>query len=238
LRGKTTSNNLRTCETVSAGAFFFQLDLEMPQKEMGQHTGQHMVMPARGFAHFIVGHAQFGFRFLETLFNGPPHPTEPDQQAQGHTPGGVAEIVPVLRMGSQRPLDEQPDDRGRLPVLTQPDPFARAFVGQGTCGPFGYGAAIPERRRDVVREGRNRTWHPAWHRHTLRALLPFIGRRVRGGRERLEPTPGVRWRRDERDGAHTRLAGCPKVRTVAIQAIRHNILEGQHPKSGHTTLAQ
>src|SRR5919199_3911689 len=70
LRGKTTSNNLRTCETVSAGAFFFQSHLEMPQKEMGQHTGQHMVMPARVFAHFIVVHPQLRFRFLEALFNG------------------------------------------------------------------------------------------------------------------------------------------------------------------------
>src|SRR5215470_14281644 len=108
LRGNTTSNNLRTCETVSAGAFFFQPNLEMPQKEMGQHTGQHMMMPARVFAHFIVGHAQFGFRFLKTLFNGPPDPTEPHQQAQGDTHRGVAEIVPIPRMGAERALDEQP----------------------------------------------------------------------------------------------------------------------------------
>src|SRR5215475_10572175 len=50
LRGKTTSNNLRTCETVSAGAFFFQPHLEMPEKEMGQHTREHVMVPARGFA--------------------------------------------------------------------------------------------------------------------------------------------------------------------------------------------
>src|SRR5262249_30069176 len=43
LRGNTTSNNLRTCETVSAGAFFFQPHLEMPEKEVGQHTRQHMI---------------------------------------------------------------------------------------------------------------------------------------------------------------------------------------------------
>src|SRR5919199_4551970 len=89
LRGKTTSNNLRTCETVSAGAFFFQSHLEMPQKEMGQHTGEHVMMPAGVFTHFIVVHAQFGFRFLEALFDCPPYAPEPDQQAQGHTPGSV-----------------------------------------------------------------------------------------------------------------------------------------------------
>src|SRR5215813_471332 len=115
LRGNTTANNLRTCETVSAGAFFFQPALEMPQKEMGEHTGQHMVMPARILPDLVVIHPQLRFRFLEALFNGPPHPTEPDQQAQGNTPGGVAEVVPVLRMGSQRPLDEQPDGRRGVP---------------------------------------------------------------------------------------------------------------------------
>src|ERR671933_918060 len=101
-RGKTTSNKRRTCETVSAGAFFFQPDLEMPQKEMGQHTGQHMVMPARVFAHFIVGQAQCGFRFLKTLFNGPPDPTEPHQQAQGDKHGGVAQVIPIAWMCAKR----------------------------------------------------------------------------------------------------------------------------------------
>src|SRR5215467_8523123 len=72
LRGKTTSNNLRTCETVSAGAFFCQPDLEMPEEAMGQHTREHVMMPAGVFAHFIVIHTEFGFRFLKTLFNRPP----------------------------------------------------------------------------------------------------------------------------------------------------------------------
>src|SRR5262249_59354958 len=51
-----------------------------------------------------------------------------------------------------------------------------------------------------------------------------------GGGEWFHTKWWGRWRRDERDGAHTRLAGRPKVRTVAIQAIRHNILAGQHPR--------
>src|SRR5262252_8353951 len=119
LRGNTTANNRRTCETVSAGAFFFQPELEMPEKEMGQHTGQHMVMPARVFAHFIVVHPQFSFRFLKTLFNGPPDPTEPNQQAQGDTHGGVAQVVPIARMCSKRALDEQPHGRRGLPLLAQ-----------------------------------------------------------------------------------------------------------------------
>src|SRR5215813_1581462 len=101
LRGNTTSNNLRTCEIVSAGAFFFQPELEMPQKEVGQHTGEHVMVPARVFADFIVVHPQLRFRFLKALFDGPPHPTEPHEQALWSTQRRVAEIVPVLRMGAE-----------------------------------------------------------------------------------------------------------------------------------------
>src|SRR5215813_6697031 len=106
LRGNTTANNLRTCETVSAGAFFFQPELEMPEKEVGQHTREHVMMPSGVFAHFIVIQAQFGFRFLKTLFNGPSDPTEPHKETQGRTQRGVTEIIPVPRMGAERPLDE------------------------------------------------------------------------------------------------------------------------------------
>jgi hypothetical protein len=60
---------------------------------------------------------------------------------------------------------------------------------------------------------------------TLATRTPFIGRRVQGDGERLEPTPRVRRRRNERDGAHTGLTSGPKVWTVAIEAVRHNILE-------------
>src|SRR5215468_4815461 len=105
-RGKTTSNNRRTCDTVSADAFFFQPDLQVPEEEMGEHTCEHVMMPARVFAHLIVIHAQFGFRLLKTLFNGPAHPTEPDQQPQGDTPGSVTEIIPIPRMRAEGALDE------------------------------------------------------------------------------------------------------------------------------------
>jgi hypothetical protein len=79
LRGNTTANNLRTCETVSAGAFFFQPALERPQKEVGQHTREHVMMPVGVFTHFIVIHAEFGLRCLAALFDRPPHATEPHE---------------------------------------------------------------------------------------------------------------------------------------------------------------
>ena len=55
---------------------------------MGQHTREHVMMPAGVFAHFIVIHTEFGFRFLKTLFNGPPDPAEPHQETQGRTQRG------------------------------------------------------------------------------------------------------------------------------------------------------
>src|SRR5712691_4072469 len=53
------------------------------------------MMPPRIFAEFVVVHAQFGFGLREALFHGPTHTTEPHQEAQGHTPWGVAEVVPI-----------------------------------------------------------------------------------------------------------------------------------------------
>ena len=87
--GKTTSNNVRTCDTVSAGAFFPQVQLQVPQKEMRQHRRQHMVMPPRLFADFIVVHPELGFAFFEALFNGPAQTTEPDKGAQGVLTGAL-----------------------------------------------------------------------------------------------------------------------------------------------------
>src|SRR4029453_964927 len=201
LRGNTTVNNLRTCETVSAGAFFFQPELEMPEKEVGQHTREHVMMPAGVFAHFIVGHAQLGFRFLKTLFNGPPDPTEPHKETQGNTHRSVAQVVPVARMGAKRALDEQPHSCRGVPFLAQHNPFAGEFVGYRAFGPFRYSAAIPERRWDRVGHLGDGARRGGRHRHAPCAWLLLVCIGLRGGRQRLEPPPRVRWRRHKRDGA-------------------------------------
>jgi hypothetical protein len=73
--GQITSNHVRIWGKVKAGAFFPQPDVHVPQKEMGSHTHQHMMMPAGIFAHFIVIHAQFGFRFFVTWLDRPTYPT-------------------------------------------------------------------------------------------------------------------------------------------------------------------
>ena len=53
-KGNTTSSNFRTCDTVNAGAFFPQVALQVPEKEMRQHRQEHMVVPARIFADFGI----------------------------------------------------------------------------------------------------------------------------------------------------------------------------------------
>ena len=82
-KGKTTSNSVRTCDTVRAGAFFPHVELSVPQKDMRQPRRQHMVGPAGIFAHFLVGHPQLGFAFFAALFHGPAQTTEPDKGAPG-----------------------------------------------------------------------------------------------------------------------------------------------------------
>src|SRR2546423_15654343 len=90
-RGQTTSKNLRSCDTVSAGAFFPQAQLQMPQKEVPQHRRQHMVVPAGIFAHFRVGHPKLGFTFFTALFHGPAKATQPNKGAQRSTRWSIAD---------------------------------------------------------------------------------------------------------------------------------------------------
>jgi hypothetical protein len=74
------------------GAFFPQSDVEMPEKEMSQGAGQHVVMPSRILPDLIVIHAQFGFGFFEALFNGPAYTAEPDESAQSGAERGIAYV--------------------------------------------------------------------------------------------------------------------------------------------------
>src|SRR5262245_56114607 len=133
-------------------------------------------------------------------------------------------------MGAERPFDEQPHRRGGLSLLAQPDPFAGELVGDGALGAFRHSPAIPERRGNRMGQCRHGARRGVGHRAPLGALFAFIGRRGRRGGQWLEPPPRVRWRRHERDGAHTGLAGCPQVRAVAVEAVRDNILERQYSR--------
>jgi hypothetical protein len=40
--GRITFSNILSCESVIAGAFFPQFYFQVPEEEVGQHTGQYM----------------------------------------------------------------------------------------------------------------------------------------------------------------------------------------------------
>jgi hypothetical protein len=46
---------------------------------MGQHAGEHVVVPSQVFSDVVVVQAQFGLGFLEALFNRPAQATSPDE---------------------------------------------------------------------------------------------------------------------------------------------------------------
>jgi hypothetical protein len=187
---------------------------------MGSHTRQHMVMPPRIFASFIVGHAQLRFRRFTTLFNGPPHPTEPDKETQGRTRGRIPDGVPRRRRCPQGAFAHEPDRVGRLVLVAQGHPFPGTLILYGALRAFRHRPPIPYPRADLLRQRRDalgrrlRRGDPA-----LCAAFPFIGLAVRGRGQGLEPTASIGRNRDERDRAHTRRTCRPALRTVAIQAI-------------------
>ena len=69
-QGKTTSNMVRSCDTVRAA--LSPSAASGATKEMREHRHQHMVMPARVLAPFIVVHPELRFAFCKALLDGPP----------------------------------------------------------------------------------------------------------------------------------------------------------------------
>ena len=106
--GRITAHKRRSCDTVSAGAFFPQAHFEVPQEDMRQHRGQHVAVPAWVLAHFIMRHPQCGFRFLKTLFHRPPDATEPHEKTKRRAFGGIPDVKRIGRVGAKRAFDDQP----------------------------------------------------------------------------------------------------------------------------------
>ena len=68
-----------SCDSVIAGAFFPQPDPHMPEEEVSQHAGNHMMAPPRKFSDLIMVHPQISFCLSETLFDGPSYSGKPDK---------------------------------------------------------------------------------------------------------------------------------------------------------------
>ncbi len=221
---------MRSCDTVSAGAFFPHAHFQVPQKEMRQHTRQHMVRPAGVFAPCIMGHAQFRFRFLEALFDGPPYPTEPHKQAPWRALRSIAEVVPLRRLCPQGALEHEPRGPVGESSLAERHPFAGKLISDRAFGPFRDRPAIPARGREALRQGlhRDRGLRLRSH-HTFGAYLSSLCRGFFRRQRSLEPTTCIGGNRHQRRHADTTIDGVKEVRTIPIEAIGHKILERESP---------
>ena len=70
--------SILTCDSVMEGAFFPQPDNQVPKKEMGHNTGEHMVVPPLEFSHFVVVHSKLSFALFKSLLNSPTKTTKPN----------------------------------------------------------------------------------------------------------------------------------------------------------------
>lgn len=82
-----------SCDSVMEGAFSPQSDIQVPEEEVSQHAGQHVVIPSGKLPHLIMIHAEFGFSFLKTLLDGPANTTEPYEESESRTDWGVTDVV-------------------------------------------------------------------------------------------------------------------------------------------------
>jgi hypothetical protein len=135
-RGKTLSTILRSCDTVSAGAFFPQAPRQVPQKDMRQHRRPPMGRPARVCADGIVIHTACSFACFEALFHGPPQTTEPDQGAPGGARRGLTDGIGRRRLGASCPLEHEPDRAVRQAALTQRHALPGTRIRERPLRPF------------------------------------------------------------------------------------------------------
>ena len=173
-RGKTTSKNVRSCDTVRAGAFFSHVQLQVPQKDMRQHRRQHRVVPARIFAHCIVGHPELRFAFFKALLDRPAHATEPDKSPQGCARWRIPDRVGIHRGSPQRPRDHEPDRTLWKPLLTEGHALAGQGLHHGPLGPFRDRALRPAGGGQVRRHSGHGPWGVLGaNHHPLRAACPL-----------------------------------------------------------------
>ena len=128
--GNTALMSSLSCDSVIAGAFFPQSDSHVPEEEVSQHTGDHMMSPPGKLPHLVVIHPQIRFGFLKTLLDGPANPREPDKGFQSSGSAGIRDEVGISGAFPKSPANEQPNRPVRLSVFAQNDPALHKFVGR------------------------------------------------------------------------------------------------------------
>jgi hypothetical protein len=229
-KGNTPSSNIRTCDTVRAGALFPQAPLQVPQQEGRQHRRQHMMVPTGGCAPCIVGHPQCRFPCFEALRDRPPQTTSPAKGASGRARGGMTDVVSLGRFRAQGAFEHEPDRALRQAVLAACHALTGKRRHDRPLGPFRDRAPIPAGGRQTRCQGRHRARRLDWgHHDTLRVHFPLLSGSVLRGPRRLEPAAGVRRNGDARRDAETRVHGVQKVGAMAREASRHKRLARQEP---------
>jgi len=104
--GNTTLIRILSCDSVIAGAFFPQSELDVPEEEVGQDAGHHVMNPPWKFPDLIVVHSDFGLCFFKTLLDGPSHTTEPNQQLESTARGGITDKIRIDWLIAQGSADQ------------------------------------------------------------------------------------------------------------------------------------
>ena len=197
---------------------------------MGEQRRQPMVMPAGVLAPFLMGHAQCRFRFLEALCDGPPHPTEPHEQAPWRARRRIAEGIPLRRFCPQGALEHQPHVPVGESVRAARHPCAGKRLRDRAFGAFRARPAIPARGREALRQGLHRDRGLCLCGHqTFAAYLSAVWRGFFRRQRSLEPTTGRGGQRHQRRHAATALDGVQAVWTRPIEAIGHTIRARESP---------
>jgi hypothetical protein len=202
---------------------------------MRQHRRQHMVMPARVFADFIVSHTEFRFAFFEALFHSPPKTTEPDQGAPGGARRGMTDGIGIRRLGASCPLDHEPDRAVRQAALTQRHALPGTRILERPLRPFCHLPAIPAGSGPWRRHRRHqaRCVVRGYH-HALPSDVSLIRGALILGPGTLEPATRLGRDRHPCRESDTRINGVQKGGALAIEAVSHHLLERQETRMRHS----
>ena len=132
-----------------AGAFFPQPELEVPEEEMGQHAGHHMVDPAGEFAHLVVVHPEFRFCFLKALFDSPANATQPYEEFKAGAQARIADEIGIRRGFIERPSDNEPHLPARKATPGENHSSLRELVFDRPFGSFRNLSPVPEEAVEV-----------------------------------------------------------------------------------------
>ena len=225
--GNTALMSSLSCDSVIAGAFFPQSDSHVPEEEVSQHTGDHMVSPPRKFSHLVMVHPQIGLGLLEALFDSPANPREPDKGLQSGGSTRIGDEEGVCGILSDGTANKQPDPFVRHTVFGQNHPFLHKLIGHGTLRSLGDLAAIPE---IVVRAlgqflKRDRLGRCCSKNPLLSFFSPVAIGLLQDGRL-LSPAEGIQRQRNKIRHPRRFLHRVYKFRAATVNRIRHDIPEG------------